>query len=474
MIFFTTVIIWLLETGKYWFVMHAFDFYGQLLRPDADERHRQPGHHPALRARLRGHLRRPRHRRAAGLRRARRNRRRLHPGAARRAVVPHHPPGRLLLLPPAAALGQGYKSRIGRPPLDLRTSPSKGSIMPNTPHVAIIGAGIGGMAAAYDLRRAGLQVTIFEAADQVGGLASGFKEPHWDWSVERFYHHWFQTDNHMLGLIEELGWSDKVLFPRPKTVVYAKAASTPSTAPWQPSPSPVSPSPTWSALAWSPSTCATSPPGKPWNSFRADEWMRKWYGESLYATFFEPMLVGKFGPHYQDVNMAWMWARLKTRTTRLGTFQGGFQAFCDLFAERLRQDGVEIRLSTPVQHIEPLPEGGLRLDLPDGSAGFRLPACPPPRPACWPAWPPRCPPITSTGCSRSRTWAQWSWCWPSSSSSPARVTTGTTFPNPPGIPFLALVEHTNLPQARILRWRSHHLLRRLPRPGSRILQPEPG
>jgi len=26
MIFFTTVIIWLLETGKYWFVMHAFDF----------------------------------------------------------------------------------------------------------------------------------------------------------------------------------------------------------------------------------------------------------------------------------------------------------------------------------------------------------------------------------------------------------------------------------------------------------------
>jgi glycosyltransferase 2 family protein len=26
MIFFTTVVIWLLETGKYWFVMHAFKF----------------------------------------------------------------------------------------------------------------------------------------------------------------------------------------------------------------------------------------------------------------------------------------------------------------------------------------------------------------------------------------------------------------------------------------------------------------
>ena len=26
MVFLTSVVIWLLETGKYWFVMHAFDF----------------------------------------------------------------------------------------------------------------------------------------------------------------------------------------------------------------------------------------------------------------------------------------------------------------------------------------------------------------------------------------------------------------------------------------------------------------
>ncbi|MBG0771527.1 MAG: FAD-dependent oxidoreductase, partial [Anaerolineaceae bacterium] len=92
----------------------------------------------------------------------------------------------------------------------------------NKQQAAVIGAGIGGMAAAYDLARAGKHVTIYEASDHVGGLAAGFKEPEWDWSVERFYHHWFQTDAHMLGLIEELGWSDKVLFPRPVTVMYDK------------------------------------------------------------------------------------------------------------------------------------------------------------------------------------------------------------------------------------------------------------
>ena len=43
-------------------------------------------------------------------------------------------------------------------------------------HVAIVGAGIGGMAAAYDLIQAGYSVTIFDRDDFVGGLASGIKE----------------------------------------------------------------------------------------------------------------------------------------------------------------------------------------------------------------------------------------------------------------------------------------------------------
>lgn len=88
--------------------------------------------------------------------------------------------------------------------------------------IAIIGAGYGGMAAAWDLAGAGHEVTIYEAADHVGGLAAGFKEPHWDWSVEKFYHHWFASDEHMLGLINELGLSDKVIFPRPLTVLQYK------------------------------------------------------------------------------------------------------------------------------------------------------------------------------------------------------------------------------------------------------------
>jgi phytoene dehydrogenase-like protein len=47
--------------------------------------------------------------------------------------------------------------------------------MPNSLNVAVIGAGAGGLTAAYELARAGHTVTVYEAGPNAGGLASGFK-----------------------------------------------------------------------------------------------------------------------------------------------------------------------------------------------------------------------------------------------------------------------------------------------------------
>jgi protoporphyrinogen oxidase len=80
--------------------------------------------------------------------------------------------------------------------------------------------------------------------------------------------------------------------------------------------------------------------------------MRKYAGKRVYEKMWKPLLIGKFGPFFDQVNMAWMWARLKARSTRLGTFEGGFQKFANLFAERLREIGVEIRLGVGVESIK--------------------------------------------------------------------------------------------------------------------------
>jgi protoporphyrinogen oxidase len=219
--------------------------------------------------------------------------------------------------------------------------------------IGIIGAGFGGMAAAYDLRKAGHDVTIFESANYVGGLASGFKEPHWDWSVEKFYHHWFQSDHEMLGLIRELGWEDKVHFPRPLTVMYYKKK-------WYPFDSIIK-ALLFPGLGFGINKIRFGFVGlflRLTNNWRAlekstaHEWMMKWAGRQVYEQMWQPLLIGKFGPFYKDVNMAWMWARIKARTTRLGTFEGGFQRFADMFAQKLREQGVEIRLGAGIKSIK--------------------------------------------------------------------------------------------------------------------------
>jgi protoporphyrinogen oxidase len=232
--------------------------------------------------------------------------------------------------------------------------------------VAIVGAGVGGLAAAYDLVRTGAEVTIFEATDTVGGLSGGFKIPRWDWSVEHYYHHWFATDSHILGLIEELGWSHRVLFPRPITAVYHNGQFYPLDSPLAVLRFPGIPFHDRVRLGVVIAYLRYIARWEPLEEFTADSWMRRWVGDRAYKALWEPLLVGKFGPHYREVNMAWMWARFKARTPRLGTFEGGFQAFMDDLADRVRVEGVEIRMRSPVVRVEPSLDGGFRVTFTDG------------------------------------------------------------------------------------------------------------
>ena len=229
--------------------------------------------------------------------------------------------------------------------------------------IAIIGAGVGGMAAAHDLVKAGHTVTIYESAERVGGLAVGFKAPGWDWSVEQFYHHWFTSDADMLGLQEELGLRSKLLVRRPVTVMYHEGRFYPFDS--------ILAALLYPGLGWGINKIRFGLVGlylrltknwQPLEKTTVDAWMRKWTGDKVYETMWEPMLVGKFGERYaRQVNMAWMWARLHSRTTQLATYEGGFQAFADDFAANLRARGVEIRLNAPVQQITPLAQGGISL-----------------------------------------------------------------------------------------------------------------
>ncbi len=249
-------------------------------------------------------------------------------------------------------------------------------------NIAIVGAGATGLAAAHDLLRAGHQVTIFEAGAKPGGLAAGFKAPGWDWSLEKFYHHWFASDRDALKLGEEIGVRDRMVFNRPVTVVNYEgrfyqldgALSTLLPAmPW------LDKLPLSGTLARG--LLALKFPGlSPVDTLRygllgaylvltsnwrglervtAHQWLSRWAGRRGYEVLWEPLLVGKFGEElYRSDNMAWMWARVKARTPRLGTFVGGFQAFFDELAASIQKRGGVIHYNTPVGSLERNAENG--------------------------------------------------------------------------------------------------------------------
>ena len=73
-------------------------------------------------------------------------------------------------------------------------------------HVVVIGAGLAGLTASYDLLRAGHRVTLLEAGTSLGGLASSINLD--GQSVERFYHFICRADNDLIRLIGELGIQD--------------------------------------------------------------------------------------------------------------------------------------------------------------------------------------------------------------------------------------------------------------------------
>ena len=83
--------------------------------------------------------------------------------------------------------------------------------------IAIIGAGYSGLSAAWDLARAGHDVTVFERMDRPGGLAAGYRDPAWDWSLEHYYHHMFTSDEDIKTLAYEVGLGDKLITERPVT-----------------------------------------------------------------------------------------------------------------------------------------------------------------------------------------------------------------------------------------------------------------
>ena len=225
--------------------------------------------------------------------------------------------------------------------------------------VGIIGAGAAGLAAAYDLALAGIEVVVYEKASFVGGQASTFDVE--STPLERGYHHLFTSDTDILSLMTEIGLADRMEWHESKVGIFYGGKIFNLVTPMD-------------LLKFSPLSIVdrirmglvtmilkTKTDWKALENVTTDEWIKTWAGKRVYEVVWGPLLRGKFGDrHYKEIGMPWFWGKIHTRFASrgksmakelLGYPKGSFGEIFDTLAKRIESMGGKVKLSTGVKKI---------------------------------------------------------------------------------------------------------------------------
>jgi protoporphyrinogen oxidase len=226
--------------------------------------------------------------------------------------------------------------------------------------VVVVGGGLSGLTASYDLARAGHQVTLLETAADFGGLASSFKLE--NLPVERFYHFICRSDRHLVNLIAELGQERQLHWRKVHTAFYYAGRyysfGTPldlvrfSVVPWP------------QRVRFGMHVFQSRYRSK-WrwlDQIPAKPWLIENVGEDAYRVIWEPLLKIKFGRHHEQISAAWIWHRIwRVATSRsslvgresFGYLEYGTATLVDRLVAWLRdRPNVQIRVGVRAQPLD--------------------------------------------------------------------------------------------------------------------------
>lgn len=220
--------------------------------------------------------------------------------------------------------------------------------------IAVVGGGLTGLTAAYQLSQKNHQVSVFEKENYLGGLAAGFKKKNWNWSLENFFHHLFVSDTKARSLIVELGLGNKLFFSRPKTSVFYQGQVFQFDSPLSLLVFPHLTLPEKFRAGLATTSLKLTNNWRKLEKTPAHVWLKKNYGQQVYRKIWEPLLKSKFGNQANQVSMAWFWARIKKRSSRLGYLEGGFQVLINKLVEKIKENGGKIFLKHEVKNLSSL------------------------------------------------------------------------------------------------------------------------
>lgn len=226
-------------------------------------------------------------------------------------------------------------------------------------NIGILGGGALGLAAAYELVKSGHQVTIIERATEKGGLAGCIKIG--NSNIERFYHHFFLSDKALLDLVNELQLQNELLWLESKMAFYSGGKTYPFGTPK--SILQFSPLSFVNRLRFAISSLYLSKlsDSSGLHSTPAVDWIKKYAGEKVLKVIWEPLLIHKFGKHYNEVPIAWLWKRFQVRAVSrdktgtkelLGYFKNSISVFIEALTNAIEKKGGIFHYGEAVKSIQ--------------------------------------------------------------------------------------------------------------------------
>ncbi|CAN5637638.1 NAD(P)/FAD-dependent oxidoreductase [soil metagenome] len=239
--------------------------------------------------------------------------------------------------------------------------------------IGIVGGGIAGLTAAYRLARAGQEVTLWERAPKLGGQATSFPVAHGN--LEYFYHHLFQSDSDITGLIDELGLGHRLMWLPSDVGYFADGRILPLNGAMDLLKLDILPLQDRIRVGMVTAYLQRVRDWKPFEQVTAEAWLTKALGERAYRATFGAQLEAKFGGYASEIAMVWFWGKIWLRTTsrrspiegeKLGYPLGSFGTIVDALEHGARSAGATIHAGTGPSSIKSTDHGRIQLYFEDG------------------------------------------------------------------------------------------------------------
>jgi protoporphyrinogen oxidase len=225
--------------------------------------------------------------------------------------------------------------------------------------IVVIGGGLAGLAATYDLSRAGHHVTILESAPDLGGLASSFAlEGH---PIERFYHFICRSDRTLCSLVDELGLGDKLRWHQTRTAFYHDGQHYSFGTPVDLLKFTAVPLVQRFRFGIHVFRSRYRSEWRRLDGISAKQWLIDNIGQQAYEVIWHPLLKVKFGDYHDQISAAWIWHRIwRVATSRssilgresFGYLEHGTATLVDRLAGWMRtQRNIDLRLGVRVSPL---------------------------------------------------------------------------------------------------------------------------